>query len=114
MTIGRRGGNDPGPAGALWIVAAAPLLFAVISLPLALGLVEPNPFYGVRTAATFASEEAWYRANRASGLAGVVAGLIGFVANVIVARSKAPPQRKIWICLGIVLAAAAVMIVAGL
>jgi uncharacterized membrane protein len=98
----------------LWLLAATPLLFAIISLPLMLGLIEPNPFYGVRNVATFASEEVWYRANRASGIAGVVAGPIGFVANVMVARSKAPAQRKIWICLGILLAVTAVMIVPGL
>lgn len=97
---------------ALWTLACAPLLFAIISLPLMLSLVEPNSFYGVRTAVTFASEEAWYRANRASGIAGVIAGLIGFVANLWVVRSGAVPrQRKVWICLAILIAVCVVMIV---
>jgi len=110
----RRGGQDPAPEWAVWLVAATPLLFAIISLPMALDLIGPNPAYGVRTAATLASEEAWYRANHASGIAGVAAGIIGFAANVAVARSRASAQRRLGICLGIVLLATAVMIVPGL
>jgi len=110
----RRSGNDPAPPWVLWIVACTPLLFTAISLPLMLGLVEPNPIYGVRTATTLASEDAWYAANRASGIAGLAAGLIGFAANTLVARSKAAPLRKITICAGILLAATVVMIVPGL
>ena len=98
---------------ALWALACVPLLFALISLPLMLSLVGPNLFYGVRTAATFASEEAWYSANRASGIAGVVAGLIGFAANMLVVRSRMLPKRKILVCLGILIAVGVVMIVPG-
>lgn len=98
----------------LWILAGAPLLFAAISLPMMLDLVGPNPFYGVRTDATFASEEAWYRANRASGIAGVAAGTVGFAANVLVARSKAAPRRKIAVWVGVLLAVTVLMIVPGL
>ena len=86
----------------------------MISFPLMLGWIEPNPLYGVRTAASFASEDAWYRANHASGVAGVVAGIIGFAANMVVARSRSGPQRKIVMCAGIVLAVTVVMIVPGL
>jgi hypothetical protein len=55
--------------------AVLPALLLVLGIPLALRVVPPNRFYGYRTATTFASPEAWYRINFATGLALIAAGL---------------------------------------
>ena len=71
----------------VWLLALVPLLFAAMCLPMALEWIGPNGFYGVRIEATRVSDVAWYRINRISGIAGVVAGLAGFLANLLVMRS---------------------------
>ena len=61
-----------------------PVLVLALGIPLASQLVPPNRFYGYRTATTFASVEAWYRVNRAAGLALIGAGLIrGFIVALL-------------------------------
>lgn len=44
-------------------------LVAVLALPLALNLVPPNRFYGLRTVHTLANRELWFRVNRVAGVA---------------------------------------------
>jgi hypothetical protein len=53
-----------------------PILTFLLGLPLALKLVPPNRFYGYRTATTFASLDAWYQINFATGLALMAAGAV--------------------------------------
>lgn len=38
------------------------------TLPMALGKVKPNPFYGFRTKKSMSSEEAWYKLNKLCGI----------------------------------------------
>jgi len=92
------------------LLVAAPLLIAVISLPLALELVGPNPFYGVRTDATRFSDEEWYRVNEISGLVGVAAGLLGYAVNLLIARSNIAILTRYWACLGVLLAVAGIIV----
>jgi len=96
------------------LLIAAPLLIAVICLPLALELVGPNPFYGVRTAATRLSDAEWFRINRVSGVAGVVAGLAGFAASVSIARSALPLMTRNWACLGVLIGVGGVVVATSL
>lgn len=49
-----------------------PLLMVGLAIPMLLGHVKPNGFYGVRTAKTMSSPELWYRANRDAGYAMVL------------------------------------------
>ncbi len=44
-------------------------LLIMLSIPMALGLISPNPLYGFRTAETLANAETWYAANRFAGWA---------------------------------------------
>jgi len=47
-----------------------PLVSAVIAalgIPLWVGMVPPNRFYGVRVAATLSDEAVWYAVNKAAG-----------------------------------------------
>ena len=49
------------------------------SIPLALGIVPPNCFYGFRTPKTRSSPKIWYPANRFAGWSLLVAGLAAFL-----------------------------------
>lgn len=87
------------------------LLFA-FAVPMALGLIPPNRFYGVRTARTLADRGAWYRANRVAGVAVMAAGAVYFA--VALARPydrRASGDFSTWL---VHLAAFAVPIAAGL
>jgi uncharacterized membrane protein len=52
------------------------LLLVALSVPMMLGKVPPNPLYGFRTSKTLSDERIWYEANRQSGKAGIVAGVL--------------------------------------
>ncbi len=56
-----------------------PPLTLLIAIPMALGWVKPNPWYGVRTRKTRSSPELWYRANRMGGIYLTVATLIALL-----------------------------------
>jgi uncharacterized membrane protein len=43
------------------------VLIFVLAIPLVLGLIPRNRFYGVRTAKTLSRDDIWYRANRFGG-----------------------------------------------
>ncbi|MFV0644949.1 MAG: SdpI family protein [Sphingomonadaceae bacterium] len=79
-----------------WLVFV-PFLLALIGFPLAFGLIGPNSFYGYRSAASMASEAAWYRANHASGTAMVLLGVLAFLANLkIRTRDDWSGSRRRW------------------
>jgi uncharacterized membrane protein len=46
------------------------------AVPLVLGLISPNRFYGVRTPRTLSDEGVWYAVNRAAGVAVMVASCV--------------------------------------
>jgi SdpI/YfhL protein family len=47
----------------------------VLAVPLTLGLIPRNRYYGVRTPRTLSDDEAWYRSNRVAGAAVMVASV---------------------------------------
>jgi uncharacterized membrane protein len=55
---------------------------AALGIPLWVGMVPPNRFYGVRTAATLADESLWYAVNRAAGRDMVIVGGVTFLLAV--------------------------------
>lgn len=96
---------------ALW----PPVLLVLVGLPLALELIGPNPLYGVRTAATLASAEVWYRANFWAGAVAVAGGIASVFVNLAILRSSRLREgAKWWLCLASTLAAALAMAVAGI
>jgi uncharacterized membrane protein len=44
-----------------------PVFIAAVALPLTLGRIPPNPYYGFRTPKTQSSPSVWYPANRFAG-----------------------------------------------
>ena len=77
--IGRLGAIGP------LLLAASGLLFVAISVPLIRQQVRPNRWYGFRTPKTLSSPEIWYPANRAAGIDLLVAGVVIFLACVVLA-----------------------------
>jgi uncharacterized membrane protein len=65
------------------IILLVPLLVIAISVPLILGKVPRNRWYGFRTPKTLSSDAVWYEANRIGGKYLCVAGLIQLVAFAI-------------------------------
>jgi uncharacterized membrane protein len=57
------------------ITLLVPLVIIVLSIPMVLGKVPRNSLYGFRTAYTLSSDEVWYRANKVSGIALLLAGV---------------------------------------
>ena len=99
------------PGGGLVFI---PLVVAALSVPLALGMIGPTGLYGFRTAASLASNIAWYAANRAAGWTGIFAGLIAFAANLYFSRQAgvdgpAPTMKMA----GTIVAMVAVIVGAG-
>lgn len=64
------------------LFALVGLLFVGISIPLVLGKVPPNSFYGCRTTKTLSDPKIWYAANRMSGKDFLISGLLIFVASL--------------------------------
>ena len=54
------------------------VLLALLSIPLILGLIPPNRFYGMRTEKTLSDASVWYAANRFGGWALIFSGLTYF------------------------------------
>lgn len=70
------------------------LLTALGALPLRLGLVRPNRFYGIRVPAAFASGQSWYAINRFGGSRLLRFGIFVAVAGVALARY---PKAPFWV-----------------
>ncbi|SVD96785.1 uncharacterized protein METZ01_LOCUS449639 [marine metagenome] len=64
--------------------ALAPALIIIVSVPLVLKLVPRNGVYGFRTRHTVESDEVWYPANRAAGIAMIVAAVVWLAAIMLV------------------------------
>jgi len=63
--------------------AFAGLLLIVLSIPLLLGKVPPNWFYGVRTKKTLSSKDIWYKANKYSARDLIKLGVIQVLYNIV-------------------------------
>lgn len=76
------------------------LLVVGCSIPLQLGLIEPNYAYGVRFSQAFESSQHWYRLNRFGGTALAIWGVTAVVAgSLLLSRVQIP--RKIALALGL-------------
>ena len=94
-----------------------PGLIVLGSIPMAVGKVPPNWFYGFRTSKTLRSPGVWYPANRFAGWAMIAAGVLTLGVNLLVwpTHPDWPPQKLVrwmWIDLlvWLLLAAAACLL----
>jgi len=64
-------------------------IFFLMAVPLALGIIPRNRFYGFRTRKTLADDHAWYPVNRFAGVAIMLASLVYAVVAITWPYSKA-------------------------
>ena len=62
-------------------------VIAALGIPLWIGMVPPNRFYGVRTATTLADEAVWYAVNRAAGRDMVGVGAVTLLLSTALLRT---------------------------
>ncbi|MFZ2634525.1 MAG: SdpI family protein [Desulfosalsimonadaceae bacterium] len=92
--------------------AVPALLLFVLAVPLLLGLIPRNRFYGVRTLKTLSDDDVWYRVNRLAAAVVMAASCVyGMVAILVPYDRMANDDFLVW---GIHLAAFAVPIAIGL
>ena len=65
------------------ILTLSAVLFIVLAIPLILGIVPRNWFYGVRTPRTLAADESWYPANRIGGVILLGLGAVWLVWRLV-------------------------------
>ena len=85
------------------LFAAVGLLFVCLSIPLILGRVPPNHFYGCRTKKTLSDPKIWYEANRVSGQDFLISGVLVLVASLgtLVFGQGANPNHVVIILLSV-------------
>lgn len=87
----------------LFIVAG--VVFIALAIPLILGKVPPNEWYGFRTPKTLSEPHIWYSANRLMGydlMAVGTATCVTAISTVITGRSIALDQA-LWVNTGVLL-----------
>jgi uncharacterized membrane protein len=67
----------------LLVAFVLPGLAVVFGIPMVLGVVPPNRFYGYRTRKTLSSEAVWYRANRVAGWSLLLCGIAALGHNLL-------------------------------
>lgn len=100
-------------AKAALIFTAAGTLFICLGVPLFLGRVRPNWWYGCRTEKTLSDEKVWYAVNRVTGR-DLTAGGIALVASslaLLVFGRRMNPNHAVIALLFILLLSVAIMVV---
>lgn len=89
-----------------------PAVLVVLSIPMILYKVPRNHWYGFRTPYTLSSDEVWYHANRISGLALLIAGLVWLALALVLPYVMGSPElaRRLVTWLGLGCLGAAVLI----
>ncbi len=63
------------------------VLLMLLSIPMALGSIGRNSFYGLRTKKTLSSDEVWYPANRYAGKALLIGGAVSLAGIAALAAA---------------------------
>lgn len=71
-------------------------IFLVLSIPLVLGLVPKNRYYGIRTRKTFSDERVWKAVNRLGGWLIIVSSLIYLAISALVPFSPDITSPRWW------------------
>jgi hypothetical protein len=65
------------------VISSSGLLIFLLAIPMILRRVPPNRLYGVRTKASFASDDDWYRINAIGGRYLAVSGIVILVVGIV-------------------------------
>lgn len=89
--------RDVKPATVLFAIG---ITLIVAAVPLAIGKVPPNRWYGFRTSTTLADARTWYRVNAATGRSFAACGLM-MIAFGLAMVVGAIPSATHWLLLGL-------------
>ena len=68
------------------IALAISVIFIIFGVPLALRIVGPNRWYGVRTSTTLSDPQVWYDINSTGGKALMLAGALSLISILLLSR----------------------------
>jgi uncharacterized membrane protein len=84
--------------------AVGGILLALISIPMVLGWVPPNPIYGFRVPGTLENRDLWYAVNKYAGKYLLVTGLLSTVGALAFYHLPGISlDSYAWACLAIVM-----------
>ncbi|MBM4140516.1 MAG: SdpI family protein [Nitrospira sp.] len=73
------------------------IIFLIISIPLVIGWIPRNRFYGVRTRKTLSDEKVWYSVNRFGGVLFIISSLIYLGIAAFVPYSSDATSLNWWV-----------------
>ena len=68
----------------LLVSAGAGILLAGVGVPLFMGKVPPNQWYGCRTRRALSDEKVWYAVNRVTGQGLILGGVLIVISSLVV------------------------------
>jgi uncharacterized membrane protein len=92
------------------------LIYIGVGIPLLLGRIPPNAWYGCRTQKTLSSEEIWYSVNRVTGRYMVISGVAVILSafGVFIFRASLGPNHGAAILLVVLVLSVLGMVVESL
>lgn len=92
---------------------AVGLLYIGLGIPLLLGRVKPNSWYGCRTRKTMSNEWIWYAVNRVTGRDLIGAGVFLVISSIVIYifGDRVNPDYAVIVLLAIMISSVTVMVV---
>ena len=92
------------------------ILYIGLGIPLLLGRVPPNGFYGCRTKKTLSNERIWYAVNRVTGRDLIIGGVAIVLAalGIYLFGQRLSPNHAAIILLAILVSSVVVMVINSL
>ena len=97
-----------------WFLIGLSVLCIVGGLPLAMNLIPPNHWSGVRVRKTLSDERIWYLVNSYYGKGLVLTGIIAIVCAVALRLTAIPPATYWAICSTVLVGGVVLWVVATL
>lgn len=91
------------------VFGVAGVLLIVLGIPLALGKVGPNPWYGFRLPATLKHRDIWYAVNAQAGWDLVATGVLLLIVVLVVGRMAGVAPDAAALVYAVVLIAGAIV-----
>lgn len=92
------------------------VIYIGVGIPLLLGRIPPNAWYGCRTQKTLSSEEIWYSVNRVTGRYMIISGIAVILSafGVFIFRGSLGPNDGAMILLAVLVLSVFLMVVESL
>ena len=106
--------DDNTIAALLFVIVG--VIYISLGIPLLLGRIPPNAWYGCRTRKTLSSEEIWYPVNRVSGRYMIISGVAVILSafGVFIFRRSLGPDHGAAILLVVLVVSVLGMVVESL